>query len=293
MYEATGRQSCPPGFVISFKRTPSVVQRCQIQPERSFRVSSAVGTRRRSRNRLTRRRSRRRARPPPRRKTLRRARPAVGRVRGAGGGASGSSRGGRDNRSGPGLARPLPARGGVPGVPRGRRRRGRGSGGAVCRARARVPWERSAAAVGVKCCVPRVRACPVARSWRGRGAAAGTRVRGRDVRRRSRERETRVNRSPAHPRGLGTHSRLHRFGGVAQFVADRAARVVARRVVGERWSRSRVIFGVAASFGLRYPFELATRRLAGDLEGFGGSRTLGEALAERILRAPDRGLLAL
>ena len=54
-----------------------------------------------------------------------------------------------------------------------------------------------------------------------------------------------------------------------------------------------MIFGVAASFGLRYPFELATRRLAGDLEGFGGSRTLGEALAERILRAPDRGLLAL
>ena len=141
-----------------------------------------------------------------------------------------------------------------------------------------------------------LRAACVRARWRGLGGvAAPPRERAFEVATSvgGRERETRVNRSPAHPRGLGTHSRLHRFGGVAQFVADRAARVVAKRVVGERWSRSRVIFGVSASFGLRYPFELATRRLAGDLEGFGGSRTLGEALAERILRAPDRGLLAL
>lgn len=89
---------------------------------------------------------------------------------------------------------------------------------------------------------------------------------------------------------LGAVARSAAWGGAAQFAVDQAARLLARRVLGERYSRARVVFSVGVSFAVRYPLELATRELVREC---GAQRTLGDAMAQVITKAPGRGLLAL
>ena len=90
--------------------------------------------------------------------------------------------------------------------------------------------------------------------------------------------------------GLSAIAQSAAWGGAAQFGLDQAAKLLARRVLGERYSRARVVFSVGVSFAVRYPLELATRELVRDC---GAQRTLGDAMAQVVTKAPGRGLLAL
>ena len=90
--------------------------------------------------------------------------------------------------------------------------------------------------------------------------------------------------------GLSAIAQSAAWGGAAQFGLDQGAKLLGRRVLGERYSRARVVFSVGVSFAVRYPLELATRELVRDC---GAQRTLGDAMAQVVTKAPGRGLLAL